>query len=175
MATRKTMKRSFDDQPMRSASARRAGSIVCGVHPGSSLKVDAALFSAVAAAAPSRPFGVSCSGRYASGSSKKKRSISGASFRVRRRSRTSGTSGANASGLAPGMREASRAASSSVESRRMNWPLSQSRRSRFAIAGLGWIFSMENLAINSSTVRMSSVVPGDHPRKAMKLSTASGR
>jgi len=47
MATRNTMKRSFDDQPMRSASARRAGSIVCGVHPGSSLKVDAALFGRV--------------------------------------------------------------------------------------------------------------------------------
>jgi len=48
-------------------------------------------------------------------------------------------------------------------------------RSRLAIAGLGWILSMANLAINSSMVRMSSVVPGDQPRNARKLTIASGR
>ena len=101
--------------------------------------------------------------------------MSGASFRVRSRSCTSGIKGVSAGTATPGILDATRAARSSGVSRRMNWPLSQSSRSRFATAGLAWILLRSKAWISCAMVKMSWSVPGDHPRKAMKLSTASGR
>src|SRR5438046_306276 len=79
IVTRNNMKKSREDQPRPSASARSAASIDSGAQSVSARSVAPALRRAAAVAATSRPLGISCSGRALAGSSKEQRTIAGAS------------------------------------------------------------------------------------------------